>query len=133
MSNKLSPMAILVPALLHLFLLTASARTIRVPLGHPTIQAAIDSAQDGDVIVVSPGTYFENIDFLGKAIQVKSQVGARATIIDGRSRDSVVTFASGEGVASILNGFLIRNGTPGSVVGDVLARPVGCPWAVPHQ
>lgn len=39
---------------------------------HPfdAIQEAIDVAQDGDVIQVLPGTYFENIDFLGKAIEV---------------------------------------------------------------
>ena len=39
---------------------------------HPfdSIQEAIDLAEDGSVIQVLPGTYFENIDFLGKAIEV---------------------------------------------------------------
>jgi parallel beta-helix repeat protein len=81
-----------------------------VPLHHPTIQAAIDAAMDGDRITVSPGTYFENIDFRGKAIRVKARSGARTTIIDGGSAGSAVTFASGEGPASVLSGFMIRNG-----------------------
>jgi hypothetical protein len=49
------------------------ARTIiHVPSDQPTIQAAINAAHNGDWVVVSPGTYLENIDFLGKAITVKS-------------------------------------------------------------
>ncbi len=37
-----------------------------------SIQTAIDNAVDGDEIVVAPGTYFETIDFLGKAITLRS-------------------------------------------------------------
>ena len=113
MSYNLSPVVILLPALLQISSLEALGATISVPLNQPTIQAAIDIAQNGDVIVVSPGTYFENIDFLGKAITVNSEGSARATIIDGGAKGSVVTFAAGEDPASILSGFTIRNGRSG--------------------
>jgi hypothetical protein len=86
------------------------ANTIRVPADQPTIQAAIRAAQNGDVVLVSPGKYVENIDFLGKAITVKSAGGPNVTIIDGGGVYSVVTFTSGETQASVLSGFTIENG-----------------------
>ena len=36
------------------------------------IQEAIDAAVDGDVIIVHPETYYENIHFLGKNIVLTS-------------------------------------------------------------
>ena len=50
---------------------------------YPTIQAAIDDADHGDEIVVSPGTYYEAINFLGKAVHLYSSDGPEVTIIDG--------------------------------------------------
>ncbi len=38
-----------------------------------TIQAAIDAAHDGNVVLVDEGTYYENINFKGKAITVASR------------------------------------------------------------
>ncbi|MDH3597153.1 MAG: right-handed parallel beta-helix repeat-containing protein [Rhodospirillales bacterium] len=87
-----------------------AASTIRVPADHPTIQGAITAASNGDTVLVSPGTYVENINFLGKAITVTSEAGADVTIIDGNLVGSVVTFDSGEGPASVLSGFSIQNG-----------------------
>src|SRR6266853_1140202 len=60
-----------------------AATTIRVPTDYRTIQAAISAASNGDTIVVSPGTYAEHINFLGKAITVQSAQGPGGTVIDG--------------------------------------------------
>jgi parallel beta-helix repeat protein len=88
----------------------ALASTIKVPNDQPTIQAGINTANNGDVVQVAPGTYHESINFNGKAITVKSTNGPKFTIIDGGQTNQVVTFASGETLSSILNGFTIQNG-----------------------
>lgn len=75
-----------------------------------TVQHGIDHATNGDTVVVSPGTYVENVDFRGKAIAVISEAGQDATVIDGDMAGPVVTFAGGEGTASVLDGFTLRNG-----------------------
>ena len=84
-----------------------------VPDEVATIQEAIVKANEGDIVLVSPGTYRESIDFLGKEILVKSHRGPGKTIIDGSVNldSSVVTFRSGETEESILDGFSIIGGT----------------------
>lgn len=81
-----------------------------VPDDFPTIQMAIDAAMDGDTVIVRPGTYVENIDFVGKAITVKSEMGPDVTTIDGNQTNRVVTFKNGENEYSVLEGFTITNG-----------------------
>jgi parallel beta-helix repeat protein len=83
---------------------------INVPADQATIQAAINAANNGDTVLVAPGTYIENINFGGKTITVTSSGGPSATIIDGNANGSVVTFNTGETTDSILSGFTIRNG-----------------------
>ena len=92
------------------FSIPSFAVTIHVPADQPTIQAGIDAAVNGDLVLVAPGTYVENIDFLGKAITLRSWAGADVTIIDGNRVGSVVVFANGEAEGAIINGFTIRNG-----------------------
>jgi len=106
--------------------LHSSPATIRVPADFATIQAAINAASDGDVIEVAPGIYRgpgnRDIDFLGKAITVRSSAGSERTIIDcsgqggasgGRHRGFY--FHRNEQRDSVLSGFTIINGRiPGS-------------------
>ncbi len=60
----------------------ASAATLKVPQQFATIQAAVDAAADGDTIVVSKGTYEENVvvatpnlHFVGKKAKIDATVG----------------------------------------------------------
>jgi len=82
-----------------------------------SIQHAIDETQDGDTVLVQPGTYVENINFNGKNIVVGSLFLTSEdtsyitqTVIDGNESGSVVTFNSGENETAEIVGFNIING-----------------------
>jgi parallel beta-helix repeat protein len=88
-----------------------------------SIQAAIDTAQDGETIVIPPGVYRENIDFKGKNVTVRSTNPldpdvVSTTILDGKSDGTVVTFRSGEKPSARLEGFTITNGTGKYIEGE---------------
>ncbi len=93
--------------------------TIFVPTDSPTIQGAINSASHTGTIVVFPGSYVENINFMGKAVTVKSLEGPGGTIIDGNGAGPVVTFNTSEKSDSILEGFTITNGDGGANGGGI--------------
>ena len=71
-----------------------------------TIQKGIDSAIDGSTVLVYPGVYRQPIDFLGKAITVRS-AGHAAVLAVGT--EFAVSFCTGEGPASVLENFIIRD------------------------
>ena len=81
---------------------------------YPTIQAAIDAAVDGDEVVAEDGTYRgggnRNIDFLGKAITVRSKNGPENCVINCKRAGRGFYFHSGEDATSVLSGFTIRGG-----------------------
>lgn len=89
----------------------ANAATWTVSEGE-SIQTAIESATDGDLIEVGPGTYPERLDFLGKDLVVRSTDGPESTVLDGEDvwDTSVVSFTSGEPITATLSGFTVTNG-----------------------
>lgn len=79
-----------------------------------SIQAAINGATHGDTVIVSQGTYTENIFFNGKNIVLTSTdpdspAIVAATIIDGSGNTSAVTIDSGEASTCVMTGFTITN------------------------
>jgi hypothetical protein len=100
-----------------------SAGIVRVPQDQPSIQAGINAAANGDTVLVADSTYYENINFNGKAITVASYMimdndstHRDSTIINGSQPTnpdigSVVSFVSGEDTNSVIYGFTITGGT----------------------
>ncbi len=95
-----------------------SAATRLVPDEYANIQAAIDDCNDGDVVIVAPGTYTGQgnyrIDFRGKAITVRSIYPndpsvVAATIVDCNGWGNGFMFGDYEDSNSVLNGFTIVN------------------------
>jgi hypothetical protein len=89
---------------------SANPAAVSVPGDYADIQSAIDLSVDGAVVEVGAGTYFENLDFGGKALHIRGVDGMAATVIDGGGNGPVVRFASGEGPDSVLEGFTLTNG-----------------------
>ena len=91
---------------------------------YTSIQKAIEDAASGvkQEVILLPGHYIEPIDFRKKAITVRSTEGLpqadgtlalgriSTTWIDGGQNGTVVSFASGEDSASVLQGLTITGG-----------------------
>lgn len=109
--------------LLFLFVIgTVTAKVINVPGDAATIQEGINMSENGDTVLVAPGTYVENINFKGKNIHVAShfilardRTKIEETIIDGGNPSdsdtaSCVLIISGEDRNAILEGFTLTKG-----------------------
>jgi len=84
---------------------------------HPfdRIQEAVEVAAGGATIVVRPGTYRENIDLLGKRVELtgfdpNDPGGSAWPVIDGCGSAPVVTFTHGEDPNCVLAGLVITGG-----------------------
>ena len=87
-----------------------------------SIQAAIDTAIEGDCIMVRPGTYFESIDFRGKNLTVTGLDPCEPNqvtfpVLYGDDQNTVVQFAHGEDPNCTLEGFIISQGN-GAILCD---------------
>jgi hypothetical protein len=135
--------SLLVPTLLSVLAVgTASATTYVVrPDGagdFPTIQAAIAAASNGDVIALADGTFQgdgnRDIDYLGRALTVRSQSGRRdLCTIDcqatAQSPHRGFYFHSGESLSSVLQGVTVTGGDP--TVPEAWGGGILCEYASP--
>ena len=111
--------ALMICVLAAFFCAEVQGETVTVdadgPGDYPTIQAAIDDANDGDRVVVLPGTYWENINFGGKNIVLSCTDSTdpevvAATIIDGNDLGPTVAFAGSETNDCRIEGLTITGG-----------------------
>ncbi len=78
-----------------------SGRTLRVPLDYSTIQAAVDAAQPGDLVLVDRGVYKEEVSVTTPSIVIRG-VDRNATIIDGE-------FVRGNGISILADAVAVEN------------------------
>ncbi|MDR3626938.1 MAG: T9SS type A sorting domain-containing protein [Ignavibacteriaceae bacterium] len=92
------------------------ANILLVPQQYSTIQSAINVSVTNDTVLISPGVYYENINFRGKSIVVKGNNLSGPVVIDGSqpvSPDSasVVTFCLDATGSPVIDGLTITGGT----------------------
>ena len=51
---------------------SGSSTIINIPADYPSIQQGIDAGNNGDTVLVQPGTYYENINFNGHNVTLAS-------------------------------------------------------------
>lgn len=92
---------------------TEAGTTIRVPADEPTIQAAVDQAKPGDLVLVAAGVYPESVLVTTPYVTIRGE-DRNATILDGElKRTNGIHVAEADGVAVenmtarhyLLNGF----------------------------
>jgi parallel beta-helix repeat protein len=75
-----------------------------------SIQAAVDSAKDGDEIVVCPGTYVENV-IVDKNLTIRSENGPDSTIVRAAYTEDAVFEVTADYVG--ISGFMVNGATKG--------------------
>lgn len=114
--------SILTILIIFLFSDILLCKVLKVPQDYTTIQSAINASTDLDTVLVSEGTYFENVKYNGKNIVLASNYiftkdfeTIRKTIINGsKSTDpdsgSCVSFNKKENSNAVLQGFTLTGG-----------------------
>lgn len=78
-----------------------TGRIVAVPADQPSIQAAVDDANPGDLVLISPGTYAEQVTITTPRITVRG-IDRNTVVLDGGDR-------LGNGFAVSADGVTIEN------------------------
>lgn len=87
----------------------ASAAELHVPRQYRTIQAAVDAAQNGDSVIIAPGTYKEQVKVTAKLIQIIGEQGAGSTILDGQGSPGSLIWMDDPKAGSLVEGLTLQN------------------------
>jgi hypothetical protein len=84
-----------------------------------TISKGIDAAEESGIVLVYPGLYLEEINFLGKALTVQGiAVSPDGVPVLWNPGDFAVSFYSGEGLDCVLKNFIIKDSFMGVFIAD---------------
>jgi plastocyanin len=84
----------------------ASGKTIRVPEDHRTIQAAVSAARPGDLVLVGPGVYREEVKVTVPSLVIRGRDRNRV-VVDGEFRRPNAISVTADGVA--VENLTVRN------------------------
>jgi len=129
---KKSPTTLLAVVLVLGLCPSVMTATLSVPDGYGTIREAIDAAQDGDTVLVSPGIYTgagnTGLTVAGKRLFIKGEQGAKVTVIDGLGT-AFAGFGAPYGeiaVGTVIDGFTVTNARHGLFVSSDSAVVRSC-------
>lgn len=91
----------------------AAGNTLRVPSQYPTIQAAVNAAQNGDTIMLAPGTYNTSTINITKYITITSSGNSGNTTIQVQTQQPVLVWQNVPftgGIQAKLENVTINNG-----------------------
>jgi hypothetical protein len=86
----------------------ASGRTLRVPTPYPTIQAAVDAAVPGDLVLIDRGVYREEVTVTTPSLVLRG-VDRNEVVIDGE-------FLRGNGISVLADAVAVENLTARNAV-----------------
>ncbi|MGV3758333.1 MAG: right-handed parallel beta-helix repeat-containing protein [Actinomycetota bacterium] len=81
----------------------AGFTTLRVPTDHETIQAAVDAAEPGDLVLIEPGTYEEAVDVTTEDLTIRG-LDRNEVVLDGG-------FELENGIRVLADGVAVENMT----------------------
>ncbi|MCP4834785.1 MAG: hypothetical protein GY895_08460, partial [Phycisphaera sp.] len=118
MTRPHAPLALLLATSALACVTTADTITVCAEgCDHVSINAAIDAANDGDVIQLAAETYTEEgpIDTDGKAVTIRGVIaedesGTPLSILDGNGTHRVLVCRRGEDARTILENLVVTNG-----------------------
>ncbi|MDP8206828.1 MAG: NosD domain-containing protein [Candidatus Electryonea clarkiae] len=84
-------------------------QTVFIPADYPTIQSGINAVRENDIIRVSPGTYYEGLNFFGKNVWLESTHGPEQTIIDASGWARCIYIVHEEDTTLVIRGFTLKN------------------------
>ncbi|MGZ0148342.1 right-handed parallel beta-helix repeat-containing protein [Kribbella sp. WER1] len=87
--------------------------TIRVPADAPTISAAVSVAQEGDLVLVAPGTYHESVRITTAHVTLRGESRDKV-VIDGELRQPNGVVVTAPGVA--VENLTVRGNTQNGVL-----------------
>ena len=88
-----------------------------------SIQGTIDQAQNGDEIILAPGKYEENIDFLGKAISIFG-AGKSTILSPATNTKATINFVSGETNSTVISDLRLTRSQGREAISIIDSSPV---------